>query len=188
MDATPQGINRRLTFDVTDSLRARFTARILRQDPATCWPWLGAIRNGYGAIKHNGRVLSAHVVAWVLANGDIPPEAIICHTCDDRICCNPAHLYAGSPASNVRDSYARRAITRPHGQEKPNAKLTDDLVTLVLSLRRCLGWSGVRIAGELDLNRSTVNNVIGRAAWSHVPIPTSEAAANIIHEWKRERT
>lgn len=60
----PKGIHRRITFNVTDDLRARFWRRVEKQDQG-CWLWLGAHRNGYGAIKHDGKVLSPHVVSYV---------------------------------------------------------------------------------------------------------------------------
>ena len=186
MDAQPRGINRRVTFTVTDSLRARFTARIDRQGAEDCWQWLGATRNGYGAIKHERRVLSAHVVAWVLQNGPVPDQAIICHTCDNPLCCNFYHLYAGTPSTNVRDADQRRRIPRPHGCQQPNAVLNDQAVALFRSLRLVLGWGSTRVSAATGYAQETVAAAMRGTRWKHVPDPTQQEASKIVAAWKRD--
>lgn len=51
---------------------------------------------------------SAHVIAWALAHGRWPrPQEVVRHACDNRPCCNPAHLVVGSAKDNARDAYER---------------------------------------------------------------------------------
>src|SRR5688572_26440754 len=88
----PRGIRRRTKFKLSGSLVARFWRRVEKLSSEDCWPWLGALRQGYGAIKHDGQVLSAHVVSFVIHKGAVPRNRLVTHTCDNRICCNPAHL------------------------------------------------------------------------------------------------
>ena len=45
--------------------------------------------------------------AWELANGPIPDGMFVCHTCDNPPCCNPAHLFLGTPSENVLDAVAK---------------------------------------------------------------------------------
>ena len=52
--------------------------------------------------------------------GEIPKDMFVCHTCDNRICVNPKHLFVGSALDNVRDamSKGRMVITgRPITKE-----------------------------------------------------------------------
>ena len=73
-----------------------------------CWIWKGSTgRRGYGQIKIGGSPLGAHRVAFEIANGEPPAGALICHRCDTPLCCNPHHLYAGTPLTNARDMVAR---------------------------------------------------------------------------------
>jgi len=68
-------------------------------------------RWGYGRcqVKRFGkRINKAHILAWIDAHGRLPSEgALICHTCDNPPCVNPAHLYEGTHQSNMDDKVAR---------------------------------------------------------------------------------
>ena len=85
-----------------------FWAKIALREPGRCWMWTGAKRRrGYGAIKRDRRVISAHRLAWASVHGDIPAGMHILHTCDKPGCCNPAHLRVGTPAENMQDMHRK---------------------------------------------------------------------------------
>jgi Autographiviridae endonuclease len=72
---------------------------------------------GYGMLQHEGRLWYAHRLAYSLAIGPIPEGCLICHHCDQRLCINPSHLFAGSPADNTQDAIAKGRIQRgAHGR------------------------------------------------------------------------
>ncbi len=83
----------------------RFWNKIDRRGARECWPWLGCTNNqGYGRAGKRGY---AHRLAYELSYGDLPPRVVIRHACDNPLCCNPAHLLAGSQSENMRDAVAR---------------------------------------------------------------------------------
>lgn len=79
-----------------------------------CWVWMKS-RNvrGYGSMRVGKKLRPAHQLSYEIHIGPIPHGMFVCHHCDNPPCCNPAHLYAGSAADNVRDRHARNRHRQP---------------------------------------------------------------------------
>nr|WTB35078.1 HNH endonuclease [Streptomyces sp. NBC_00830] len=57
-----------------------------------CWPWQGALDQGYGSFSLKGTNLRAHRVAYTVARGELPEDKVLDHLCRNRPCVNPDHL------------------------------------------------------------------------------------------------
>jgi len=79
-----------------------------------CIEWTGSKRRGYGALNFRGKNNFAHRVSYIVHKGEIPTGLFICHTCDNKICVNPEHLYAGTPKQNMEDKMERGRFFNGH--------------------------------------------------------------------------
>jgi len=89
----------------------------VKVNPETqCWEWQkGLTEKGYGNCAIDGHPHKAHRLSFKEFNGEIPDYSLVCHTCDNRKCINPTHLFLGSHADNMRDMIAKG---RAHWQQK----------------------------------------------------------------------
>ena len=104
-----------------------------------CWDWTASTdAYGYGAFGLNGRMVKAHRFSYQLEHGPITREVHICHTCDNRKCVRPSHLYPGSPLTNNRDTAARGRHAKQRKTHCPQGhEYTDENTRIDHGHRRC---------------------------------------------------
>jgi hypothetical protein len=98
----------------------RFWAQVDRSDgPDACWPWTGAQnpRNGYGYLTYRSAQRFAHRVALELSGQEIPVGLLVMHTCENPLCCNPAHLKVGTRADHMQRRSRLRHLRPPESEE-----------------------------------------------------------------------
>lgn len=189
----------------------------------SCWPWTkSTTTGGYGQFKIgryvDGSVRQAktHRISWVLHNGvSLPDElsgggakCIILHSCDNPMCCNPAHLRLGSYADNAADRVSRnRSNTsagddhytrrRPgsaksgdnhwsrmnpdavsRGSANGSSKLTEDSVYQIRA-RADAGEPQRAIAADYNVTQSTVSEIVLRKTWKHL-VPSQSGVSRVV--------
>lgn len=69
-----------------------------------CWNWIWKKdKDGYGLFHARPNHQKAHRFSYELHKGSIPPNMLVCHTCDNPSCVNPEHLWVGTVLDNNRD-------------------------------------------------------------------------------------
>lgn len=143
--------------------------------PSACWPWTGSISHQgsttnlpYGNLLHDGRQRGAHVWAYIAVNGE-PPEGkpFVLHTCDNSVCVNPAHLYAGTHRRNMADKVERDRQSRQPGVENPRHRLTEEQVYEIRGLR---GFApSTEVGPRFGVSATAVQYIWNRKRWAHLP-------------------
>lgn len=162
--------------------RARFEAKVDRSGgPDACWPWTGSrIPQGYGQFGLWPRTVRAHRAAFVIANGPIPDGPWVLHRCDNPPCCNPAHLFLGSPQDNRSDCMAKgrqaagarsgpsRHPEQYQGENHGMHVLTEDQVKEIRRLRITRRMFYKDLALMFGISKSAAHAAATGRAWSHL--------------------
>src|SRR4030042_586611 len=100
-------------------IESHFWSKIRIKGPNECWLWkCGCFDDGYGAFSCQRKNHRAHRIAYQIVKGIISQGLCILHSCDNPLCCNPKHLWAGTEADNAADCIAknRTATGKHHGR------------------------------------------------------------------------
>lgn len=70
-----------------------------------CWLWNGWVTHkGYGTTTWHSKRVFIHRKVFEMTHGRLLlTEEFACHTCDNRNCWNPAHLFLGDAEANNND-------------------------------------------------------------------------------------
>lgn len=140
-------------------LRAFVIERSIPVPDSGCWIWLGAWGfKGYGTTKAGGQNY-AHRLSYRAFVGPIPAGMLVCHKCDTRPCCNPDHLFLGTPADNIADASAKRRMHE--GLRNYNAKLTPETVRAIRESK----LSGREWARRLGISHATIRSARRGDTW-----------------------
>lgn len=140
-----------------------------------CWEWRGYIhkKNGYGYLAKTNSLadgmISSNRAAYTVSKGEIPDGLWILHTCDNRPCCNPDHLWAGTPKENTQDMIAkgrrRKADQVAKGEDVLLSTLTEEMVR---AMRAEPPMTFKALGEKYGVSAGTANKVILRQTWKHI--------------------
>ena len=121
--------------------------------------------NGYPKITFNGRTWRLNRFMYCLVN-KLDYKAIenyvLCHKCDNRLCCNPHHLIKSTQKFNMRDMCEKERQAR--GEVLPQSKLTSEDVEYI----RGSEMDNAYLADVLCVTVETIANVRSRKTWKHI--------------------
>lgn len=120
-----------------------------------CWLWTGYVNPilGYGLTTYQGKREYAHRASYRMHKGPIPKGQFICHKCDNRVCVNPDHLFAGTNSENILDMHAKGRGTK--GEKHGKAKFNDEKVRQI-RIELAAGRGHKAIAAELGVTPACI--------------------------------
>lgn len=122
-----------------------------------CWNWLSCTdAGGYAEFFWHGRATKASRLIFAWANGGVPNGLFVLHTCDNRRCVNPGHLYAGTHRDNMNDMAARTAAR----------KLSPDQVQEILYQYDVLGKTQVELGMQYQVDHVAIGQLLRGQTWS----------------------
>lgn len=149
-----------------EAFAAAFWARVAGPDSRGCRLWTGSMfREGYGSVRAAGKNRGAHVVAFELAIGPVPPGLSVLHKCSVKACVEPSHLFAGTQAESMALKVAKERQAR--GETNGNARLTEAEVLEIRSRDRH-GEARDDLAAKFGVSPVTVYDVTQRRTWRHI--------------------
>lgn len=122
-----------------------------------CWPYPGyKNEDRYCFVMYGGERISAHKLAWELTHGPVPSTgpgktARVSHTCNNKRCVNPKHLFLGSHLKNNK-------LTEKQVVEIKEALLANDS-------------SQITLARYYGISVSTIQSILYERTWKHVKVP-----------------
>jgi len=143
-----------------------FLSKVKKAGITECWEWLGGKhRIGYGNFYINCTKYQAHRYAWILENGKIPDGLCVLHKCDNRGCCNPAHLFLGTQKDNIADMVAK-GRHRGASNNKNNAKINSEKARIIRYWWSLGNMTQERIGKFFGITQTSAKDVIHNISWS----------------------
>jgi hypothetical protein len=110
----------------------------------------------------------AHRVSWTLHNGAIPNGLHVLHHCDNPQCVNPAHLWLGTNADNMRDMIRKGRGNVAGGEDHGSAKLTEKQVIEIRERYAAGNITQHELGNEYGISKQTIGEIIRREIWKHI--------------------
>jgi hypothetical protein len=133
-----------------------------------CWLWEGEHKtSGYGVFYlTNSLAVHAHRFAYVLWIGELPRRMCVMHTCDNRLCVNPAHLKLGTHKENTQDALAKGRLAV--GERNHQAKLTDEIVRTMRQEYQPGRGEFKRLGQKYGVKETAARKAVLGITWQHV--------------------
>lgn len=150
------------------TLAQRFWTKFNIGAPNDCWEWTASFRSdGYGQININKKNTPAHRLAYELTNGPLGDKHA-CHSCDNKKCCNPTHLFSGTHRDNMLDMVRKGKHPRYQWADKSEhpAALIDNQIAHEIRFGALCGCTHRALADLYGIDRSGVSRIIRGEIWS----------------------
>lgn len=148
-----------------DAIKNLFWSNVLKTE--SCWIYNKKPNSrGYGNIGlGNSKQTSAHRFSYEIHFGSIPSLLFVCHTCDNRMCVNPEHLFLGTHQENVTDMVQKKRNVK--GENHWSNRLTEKQVKEIkYMLKNNINYK--IISNRYGVSHHTIFDIKRNKSWKHI--------------------
>lgn len=99
-----------------------------------CWDWKGTKdKDGYSIVWIQGKNIKLHRMSYFFKYGTLDPNLQVAHSCNNRYCFNPDHLYQATHQENIEYRCACERTAKHLGSKNGNSKLSEDKVRQIIT-------------------------------------------------------
>ena len=132
-----------------------------------CWEWQkGRDREAYGSIKRDRKTYRTHRKSYEVFIGEIPKGIQVNHKCDNKICCNPNHLFIGTHKDNMKDRNNKNRTAK--GEDNGRAKLTENEVINIRKLWKSTRYTQKELSARFNVSAMNVCTIVNNKTWKHI--------------------
>lgn len=146
----------------------RFWTKVKISASDQCWEWTGSkYQNGYGQFFKSPMKITAHRFSFELAYGEISSDLVVCHSCDNRGCVNPLHLFVGTQADNIQDMVKkkRRVHTSRVGSNNGRAKISEEEANEIRRLYSKGCFTAKQLGHSFGISETQTLRIINNQSW-----------------------
>jgi hypothetical protein len=153
--------------------------RILRRvtvDENGCWNCSLGKGGEYPQVSIKRKLVQVHRYVYEYFREKIPDGLFGCHKCNNKMCCNPDHIYIATNKQNLDDAVRDGLLDYSSwvGEKSHHHKLTSDDILKI----RSDGRKGVELAKLFGVSNSCISQIKRRKNWESVPDCKEECHAS----------
>ena len=136
----------------------------------TCWLWQGtiSIAKGYAIISFVGTVWYASRFAYYFRHRVDPYPLLTLHTCDNRICVNPTHLFLGTEGDNTNDMVNKGRAKGPDKGTKPSNTILDEYLVSHIKWYLSQGYQQRPLAKFFGVSQTCITDLNRGKTWKGI--------------------
>lgn len=162
----------------SEPVQLRFWSKVDKSaGPDGCWVWMAGKHDaGYGSFmvkKELGDFL-AHRISYAIHYGIDPSDLFVCHRCDNRICCNPNHLFLGTDQDNKDDMVSKGRQGAARGADSAKAKFAADEIVEIRKRYAAGGVTCLELALANNVDETTISGIVRGDTYTLVGGPLSD--------------
>lgn len=134
-----------------------------------CLEYLGKTRvDGYARVTFERKNWLLHRLVFILhSKNQIPNGLFVLHSCDNRCCINPDHLWLGTKRDNTLDSIKKGRHVNNSGTRNGRAKLTMSKANRIRKAYKSGLFTRTELSSKFKVHTSTIQRVLSNKNWNN---------------------